>query len=58
MKLQKMSIPCDTDLSMKISVADANVRGIPGIYERARQLMRLRCEASLCINGSNFEHLL
>lgn len=46
------------DLVARISVAAANIRETPGIFQKVRLSMQRRCEACNLANGQNFEHLL
>ena len=57
LKTMVYEMSVDTDLVTRISVAATNIQKMP-IFERVRQSMRRHCEACICVNGSNFEHLL
>lgn len=52
--------PVDTemDLVARIACAAATIRETPGLFERVRQSMHIRCLACLESNGANFEHFM
>lgn len=46
------------DLVARISAAAADVRDMPGIFQRVQDSIHRRCEACIAAGGRSFEHLL
>ncbi|CAL1296021.1 unnamed protein product [Larinioides sclopetarius] len=53
-----MPIASQEDLVARISAAAADVRDMPGIFQRVRDSIHRRCEDCIAAAGSSFEHLL
>ena len=48
----------EEELVARISAAAAEVRDMPGLFERVRQSLHRRCETCIQVGGRSFEPLL